>query len=420
VSEGVIRLLRSTDPSPFPAEAFAGLNAPLHGIAPTLIDGRAPPVVNGGTTARHTWWPIDLLNTGRTPPPKPAISMLLYAARRHVISGDTESLKSMLALILFVEQLHAGNSVFYIDLEMGDAMLLERLTDLGATDEQIRDKFVYLRPTDALTTTAARDDMRALLLAADPSLVVIDSFTGALALHNLKEEAALDIERFYQNVADELTAGGAALLLLDHLPKDRENRGVYAIGSQRKIAGVDVHLGMKVERPLTRGGIGLATITTLKDRGGYLARPKAAELHLASNPDDGRITWRFSTAEREASNHTEPFKPTILMARLSKHLGTVREPLTRTELAAAVPGNRAYKFDAIKRLIADGYAEETTGGKLQHLRRFQVPDQFPPVPGNRSGGTGSPVSPSYTEGNHGTTPDPAPVLPPNEPETHGF
>ena len=47
-------------------------------------------------------------------------------------------------------------------------------------------------------------------------------------------------------------------------------RGAFAIGSERKVGGVDVHLCFEVVLPIKRGGRGLYKIVTHKDRLGRL------------------------------------------------------------------------------------------------------------------------------------------------------
>jgi hypothetical protein len=51
----------------------------------------------------------------------------------------------------------------------------------------------------------------------------------------------------------------------------------------------------------SRGRTGLVRIVTHKDRFGFLARPRAAELELRSDPDTFAVSWAF----RPATNGTE-------------------------------------------------------------------------------------------------------------------
>src|SRR5262249_19659848 len=160
------------------------------------------------------------------------------------ISGETEVCKSWLALILCVEEILAGRTGLWLDFEMGRRQMLERLQALGLVDEQIRDQFVYLEPTEPL-----RDDLQpeleAMRAVVRPSIAVIDSNTPALALHGLDPIKGNDIDTGQRLLVAPLLAQGAAVLQLDHLPKAKDGRGRYAIGSERKISACDVHLSLE-------------------------------------------------------------------------------------------------------------------------------------------------------------------------------
>jgi hypothetical protein len=106
---------------------------------------------NGATPdGSHSWRPVDLIATANEPPEPPSLGGIVYPGRRHVFSGEPESLKSFCALVLCVEEMLAGRSVVYVDFEMGRRDVLERLRALGATDELIAERFIYLEPGEAL------------------------------------------------------------------------------------------------------------------------------------------------------------------------------------------------------------------------------------------------------------------------------
>jgi len=100
-----------------------------------------PASLNGDQTAAdpaNTWQPANLIQLAANPPAPPTIGGLLYPAKRTVLSGETESMKTWLALILCKAELDIGLPVGWVDLDaMGPGALLERLQLLGVTDEQI-------------------------------------------------------------------------------------------------------------------------------------------------------------------------------------------------------------------------------------------------------------------------------------------
>jgi 5S rRNA maturation endonuclease (ribonuclease M5) len=326
----------------------------LEDLLPLAIELPATPSESGS----HSWAPVDLIGEALTPPEPATIGSLAYPSRRHVFSGEPESLKSFVALVLCADEMHAGHTVFYIDFEMGRRDVLERLRQLGVDDETIASRFVYLEPTEPLTDPTVLADVVALVEERQPSLVVIDAMTGALGLHGFDPNSGVDIERFYRTVVDVFRAHGAATIVLDHLPKDREARGKFAIGSERKIGAVDVHLRFEAVRPFGRGRTGLARIEVKKDRPGHLPRGKAAELELASNPDTGHISWKLTISEQPADDPL-PWRPTLLMQRVSEHLETQPEPVSRNAVETGVKGKAQYIRKALEILIREGYVSES-------------------------------------------------------------
>jgi hypothetical protein len=65
----------------------------------------------------HSWTASSLVARAATPPEPPTIGGLLYPAKRTLLSGETESLKTWLALILAKAELDAGYAVAWADLD---------------------------------------------------------------------------------------------------------------------------------------------------------------------------------------------------------------------------------------------------------------------------------------------------------------
>jgi hypothetical protein len=312
----------------------------------------------------HSWAPLDLLARASNPPTPPTILGLFYPGRRHVLSAEPEHLKSWVLLIACVEELIAGRAVLYVDLEMGPRETLARLRAMGATDDAIRDHFIYIEPTEPLTDPTPLADIDQLLADRKPTLVVIDAMTGALRLHSLDPNKSIDIDGFYRHVIDPLRAHGAAIVTLDHLPKDSTNRGRFAIGSERKIGAADVHLGCELVQPFGRGKTGRVKLVTHKDRSGYLPRPKCAEIELVSNQETGGITW---TVQPFAPEPETTFRPTFLMERVSVYLEACATPQSRNDIEKSVRGKAAYIRVAMDTLVAEGHATEDRDGQTRFL-----------------------------------------------------
>ena len=278
----------------------------------------------------HSWTAVDLLALNAEPPAPPTIGGLVYPGHRHVFSGEPESLKTWAALVLAAGELAEGRAVAWVDFETGNRAMLARLRDLGLDDEAIR-RFLYVSPNEAMAGATIVRDLHEMLAEFRPSLVVVDAFTGALELQGLDPNKGVEVERFYRTVVKPLQEFDAAALLLDHVVKNKEARGKFSIGAERKLGGSDVHLGFEVVQPFSRGRVGRVKITTHKDRPGYLPRPRAAELELVSDGDTGRVTWAWHIAEDNAGSDTE-FFPTVLMERVSRWLEEQTDPVSRSDI----------------------------------------------------------------------------------------
>jgi len=309
-----------------------------------------------------SWQPLNLASPEYAIPPEPpALAGLVYRGKRHVVSGAPESLKTMLCYIIALEAIRAGEGVALIDLEMGPAAARTLLAELGATADELS-SFYYVDPKEPPTAA----DLEALL-AAGVTLAIVDAAVGGYALSGLDDNKRQDAERFARMWLDPLWKRGVTTIVVDHVTKNVDGRGRYAIGSERKIGGADVHLGLHVVRRLRRGGCGLVRIDTHKDRPGYLP-DVAAELELSSDPDTHAITWAFRPA---SSGTSDGWKPTLLMERVLEHVRRHPEPTSRSALANVVRGKREYVLQAIDELLAGGQLE-IEGGKV-----VPVPETFP-------------------------------------------
>jgi hypothetical protein len=324
----------------------------------------------------HSWQPVSIgLGIDRNPEP-PSIGGIAYPGRRHVWSGEPETLKSLVALILCVEEIRAGRTAFYVDCENGLELMAERLHQLGLAAEEIEEHLVYIEPAEPLTDEAIRADVERLVDERRPSLVVFDSYAALLALHELDDWKGTAIERYQHTVVDLFRTFGAATIHLDHLAKNRESRGRYSIGSERKIASTDVHLTFEIVQPFGRGRRGLARLVTHKDRPGFLSRPKAAEIELASDPETFRITWTINVVKgRNGDKEGVGFRPTVLMERVSRYLEQQPEPVSRKNIETNVQGNVEYLRLAMDAIVREDYASEASGPRkarlLESMRPFR-------------------------------------------------
>jgi hypothetical protein len=304
-----------------------------------------------------SWRPINLAELEERPSVRPTLgdAGIAYPGKRHVFSGPQESAKTLAAYALGLEVIRGGGRVAVIDFEMGRWEARDRLRDLGATPLELG-RIIYLDPDGPATGERIER-----LVALKPELVIVDAAAGAYNVQGLDDNKRGDVERFGSMYVTPFWKAGIATLVLDHVVKNVEGRGKYAIGSERKVGATEVHLGFEVVTPIKRGSSGVYKIITHKDRGGFLKRGRLADLHLESDPETHAISWEFR--EAEAVDEEIGFLPTRLMQNVSTWLERNQhdQPHSQRDVRGAVTGRAEYVADAIKGLVKLGYATASTG-----------------------------------------------------------
>ncbi len=336
-----------------------------------------------------TWNPIDVaaILAGDLTPPEPTIlrredgRRLLYPGRVHTFQGESESLKTWLALLAVVQELTTGRHVLYLDFEDTPESILGRLLNLGAARDDLLGFFTYLRPGEHLDL-AAGHRLEKLLDHLRPSLVVIDGVTEAMSLEGLDLLDNMDVSTWLARLPRRIADLGPAVAMIDHVTKSAENRGRHAIGAQHKLAGIDgVAYNIDAIRPLAhvapgslREITGISKITIAKDRPGAVrgysvANKHAGTLELTAYPDGG-ITGRImpATATPEGG-----FRPTGIMEKITATLERAGTPLTKNALYGAVRGKEKTIALALELLVAEGYVALEEGPRRSQIHRAKKP-----------------------------------------------
>ncbi len=321
-----------------------------------------PNVTANGTQPVDSWTPINLNTLPDQPPVQPTLGNIgiVYPGKRHVFSGPQESAKTLAAYAIGLQVVRHHGRLILIDFEMGAWDARNRLRELGATPDDLT-SIDYLEPAEpALPTTMPR------LLEHTPALVIIDAAAGAFDLQGLDDNKRQDVEKFTRLFVRTFWQAGVATIVIDHVVKNNETRGKYAIGSERKVGGADVHLGFEVITPISRGKSGTYKIVTHKDRGGFLKRGTLANMELHSDPSTHAITWSFEAAEAHDEDH--PFRPTKLMQKVSLYLELQPDrTASRNQIETEVEGRGEWIRKAIDALITDGNATQTAGSRRARL-----------------------------------------------------
>lgn len=355
--------LAPTSPPGLPHTTSPPRPSPIGG---EVVGDLAPDLAPTSPPAPHSWRSLDLVDIGSEPPRPPDIGGLFYEGKRHLLSGEDDAGKTMLTLAVAADDIRAGRGVIWVDTDdMGASAILERLRAFDAGDDEIRRLFAYMRPEEALTDDA-RDDLLALIDELGVRLMVNDAFNSSLTLHGLSPNDTEDVEAFWQRVIAPVCRRGVGAVMLDHVVKNREARGRYAYGSERKSTGSDVHLGLRVVEPFGRGRRGKAKITVNRDRIGFLERPGPGLFVLDSEPDTGRLKWKIE--QEHSVGDDGVFRPTNLMEKVSRYLELrAGEACPRNQIENDVTGRRDGIRAALDRLVAEEFAVEVAGERGARL-----------------------------------------------------
>jgi hypothetical protein len=298
---------------------------------------------------------------------------LFYAGRMHVLHGEPSSGKSWIALVAALEVLNIGGAVLYLDYEDSLAGIASRMLALGAQPDDLAARFVYVKQ-DGPFGPGEKLELGARLRTLNPDLVVIDGVAEALTRDGLSEDKATDVVGWIEKLPRWLARSGAAVVMLDHVAKDRENRGRWQRGSGAKLGAVDgAAYEVIVRRSFSRKREGEVDLKIAKDRPGGVGElgAVAASVTITPHADGERVVVELGPP-REPTSVADPWKPTILMKRVSDELERAVTPLTGKAIVNLIGGgNPKLVREAIARLEAEGWVRTYRAGSTALLRLVQ-------------------------------------------------
>ena len=194
-------------------------------------------------------------------------STLLYANKLNSIFGEPGTGKSWIALVTANETLLQGGRVMFWDFEDNPDTLARRAQAIGAlTYVQDHDNCrFYDASLQDPSETEARQAIADWLSESPLSLVVIDAAESAGCPSD-----GSDVVPWFRMMVDPWLEAGAAVIVLDHVPKRREDRARGGIGSQHKLARIDGAALYVSGTPWNKQVGGGMKLTVHKDRPGDL------------------------------------------------------------------------------------------------------------------------------------------------------
>jgi len=287
---------------------------------------------------------------------------LLYPGKVHSFYGESESGKSWLAQIACAEVLKSYEKVVYIDFESDPLDIANRLKILGVTKPEAMAYFKYIRPE----RRNLLDDPAwlSLLEEGNATLIIIDGVTEALTMWEKQTKENDDITQWMREFPRALAKSGAAVVLVDHITKNAETRGRFAIGGQAKLATIDgaAYL-IEPLRNLAPGGAGALTVRVTKDRPGSVRRKagmwrksdrtqEAAVIEIDSTSNVMKYVICVPAIEEEIEANKEFKKSKEIVEFINNHPGA-----TRRLIQEGITGSKDAIGDRIADLLTGGWIE---------------------------------------------------------------
>ena len=267
-----------------------GLETPTHDLDDFSDLGLDPLDAREGS-----WEAVDLdpYLTGQVQTIEPTVmeredgQALLYPGRLNMLYGPSEAAKSWISLYTCIQLIERGERVVYLDLEDEPVNTLERLQLMGASPDDLRNGFRYVRPEEPLAPMQKsrwgeqRADKKGernnelflkLLAEADPAMIVADGMTVLYGLHGLDSNDSVQTDTITSWLKSLTRNGRTTVLVVDHTAKN-PTRGSMPIGSQHKVSMVQGTLlqTYPVRQPMP-DAVGEVELIVLKDRPGKVRK----------------------------------------------------------------------------------------------------------------------------------------------------
>lgn len=334
------------------------------------------------------WEPVDIgeyLDGERTPDPTPELLAprnlsghvvahgLFYRGCINSVHGDSGAGKSMLSGKAAQEEMACGGVVLWVDLEATLAETVARLLALGASADTLRQRFVYVAPTN--TVAGAVATLVDLVNEHEATLVVLDSLGEAFALDGVNEDSDAEVGPWMRRVLRPVAAAGPAVCLVDHSTKAKDNP-LFPSGSKRKRAAwTGAGYLVTAPKPFAIGRSGLLKVTVAKDRHGTRARGEEA-IRVDVEPQSSGELWMTPLQPPERDTATEDTPGGAFDAQVVAAVGDYleRDPerrASRNELEeralAGIRAGKDRKRASLDWAVREGHLSESTGPRNARL-----------------------------------------------------
>lgn len=296
------------------------------------------------------------------PDPEWVVEKLLYAGKVHWVTGDPGAGKTLLMLKFSLDVMNAGGKVILIDEEAGLEMTADRVTRLGADPAVLSTHFLY-HEFPALTND--EDDLERLfreVAREKPRLIIFDSAADLLQQSGISEDDNGEVTAWIKEVVEPLAHEyNAAVVVIDHVTKNRDQPGKWARGAGAKKAKAKVawHVEKIQEFSLNPPTMGLVRLKKTKDTLGRL--PERHDFRIGAKGDGRTVVETALTVV--PSNEPMELEDSRIDRRLYTYLssfsGGEQDARTPKHLADELRVKTKMVREACEKMHRDGDLEKT-------------------------------------------------------------
>jgi hypothetical protein len=182
------------------------------------------------------------------------------------VFGEPGAGKTWLAALASAQCVKRGEHVVWLDFESQGAAAVSRMIVLGCTPDELR-KFFHLVEPETAFTEQMRADLDGLI-EYGPTLVIFDAANDVLTLQGGRLNDVDTIARFDTMLLLPFKRAGAAVVVIDHVAKSAESRGLWPINSGHKKACSTVAYSIATRQQFRPDRDGASQIVVAKDRHG--------------------------------------------------------------------------------------------------------------------------------------------------------
>lgn len=305
---------------------------------------------------------------------------LLYRGKISSIAGQPEAGKGWFAILACAQEMLKKNNVVYVDFEDTPEGILRRFLQIGVPTWVLRRRLTLITPDIAFEPGGASSrSWWASFVGINPSLVILDGLTAALALQAMDGNDNSEVVKWFQlmphRIIKNLSASRPAVLIVDHLPKQTEKDNRAALGAGQKLAQITGSQFIAVAvKTFSMKRAGTTKIEVTKDRpaqvravaGNELKNQVVTYMEVTPLPEkEVKGSLRVALLPPDAVKTEKTVAGLTISERMKQDFLKVLaepqyhlDPLTRAGLYRTVKGTTNMKPTALRELMKDGFVVE--------------------------------------------------------------